>query len=602
MQKNKYYLLIILLLLGLIAGGCATQITDPSATGTPVTDSTPPTIQSIYPADSATGVAVNSAITATFSEAIDAATINSATFLLSGGATGTVSYDAGSKTATLKPSANLSYDTTYTVIIKTGVKDSAGNAMALPYAWTFTTGSAPDTTAPTVQAQSPVDGLTGVAINTSITVTFNEPIDTATLGISTFLLSGGIVGTVKYDVPSKTATFYPAVNLSHNTTYTATITSDVKDLSGNALASPYSWTFTTGSESDTTPPTIQTVSPVQGAVAVQINPVITAVFSEEMDFTSFDPTTILLTNSGIKDISYNQISKTVSFRPESNLSYGTTYTVTITGVKDKSGNVIASPYTWTFTTISGQTLIPLDDATKEKIKEAIKTKSFIDFIKYKDALFNLTAPSGVAVTGHVDDNVTLVVSGNMTLDGTMANAEIKNTAAGLVKVDTTNKPVNLSAVTKVDLQKGSDDKWMIGGSSVTDISTTDDLTPEFFPNNVTILLKNVNSDKKIWEATSPDDVFDIKKLPFLTSKTKISIKVIVKSSIDVNVYLYHEGSMDIMNDNGTNAEGDKIFYKEYTVGDKIGLYTGFVEVVSKESFTDPKKFQSKTWVVGYTIQ
>lgn len=86
----------------------------------------------------ATGVAVNTAITATFSEIMAASTINTATFTISG-VTGTVTYNGA--TATFTPSVNLAYSTTYTATVTTGVKDSSGNAMANNYTWTFTTGS-----------------------------------------------------------------------------------------------------------------------------------------------------------------------------------------------------------------------------------------------------------------------------------------------------------------------------------------------------------------------------------------------------------------------------------------------------------------------------
>lgn len=577
-----------------------------------VPDTTAPTVQTHNPGEDDTGVPVNSAITVTFGEPMKMTTITTASFLLSGDVDGTVTYDEGSRTATFRPSSNLSYNTTYTVIINTGVKDSSGNAMASPYSWTFTTAPADetttpatDTTAPEVQVPTiPVDGATGVEINTAITVTFNEAMDAETIDSTTFKLNGGVEGTVIYDTPSRTATFHPIPNLAHDTTYTATITTGVRDLSGNALAASYSWTFTTGSEADTTAPTIQTVYPVNGAVDVQINPVITAVFNEDMEGASFDSTTILLTDSDnvvkdIKDVIYDPVSKTVSFKPQSNLSFGTTYTVTMTGVMDGSGNEIASPYSWSFTTVSGQTLVPMDDAAKEKIKETIKSKSFLDITKFKDSLFNL--PAGAGITGDIEDNVNIVVTGDISLDGTMISAKVQGTTAGIVKVDSTNKPVNISAVTKVNAQKDLDDKWTITGSSITDVTTTNNSAPEFLHENVKILLKNGESNK-IWEATTPDEVFNISKLPYLDSNTKISIEVIVSSTIGVKVYLYHEGKMDFMKENGSTADGDKIYYKEYTVGDKIGLYTGFVEVISKESFNDSQKFQSKTWVVGYTIQ
>src|SRR3990167_3907279 len=48
--------------------------------------------------------------------------------------------------ATFTPSSNLVYATIYTATITTGVKDSAGNAMAADYRWSFTTvgGVSPD--------------------------------------------------------------------------------------------------------------------------------------------------------------------------------------------------------------------------------------------------------------------------------------------------------------------------------------------------------------------------------------------------------------------------------------------------------------------------
>ncbi|HJW86320.1 MAG TPA: Ig-like domain-containing protein, partial [Candidatus Brocadiaceae bacterium] len=56
---------------------------------------------------------------------------------------------------------------------------------------------------------------------------------------------GGGTGTVSYDNTTKTATLKPSSELNGSTTYTATITTDVNDLSGNALSAAYLWVFTT---------------------------------------------------------------------------------------------------------------------------------------------------------------------------------------------------------------------------------------------------------------------------------------------------------------------------------------------------------------------
>ena len=106
------------------------------------------------PLDAATGVALDANVTATFSEAMTASTLNTATMTLvpQGGATplaATVTYSAGSNTVTLDPTADLALNTLYTATIKggaSGAKDLAGNAVAADKVWTFRTNAAPTPT------------------------------------------------------------------------------------------------------------------------------------------------------------------------------------------------------------------------------------------------------------------------------------------------------------------------------------------------------------------------------------------------------------------------------------------------------------------------
>lgn len=105
-------------------------------------DTTPPTVSSSSPANGATGIAVSSAISVTFSEAMDCSTITTSSFTLKDSSNNAV---AGSITtcngaaATFTPSANLGSNKTYTATITTGVMDAAGNAMTNSYSWSFTT-------------------------------------------------------------------------------------------------------------------------------------------------------------------------------------------------------------------------------------------------------------------------------------------------------------------------------------------------------------------------------------------------------------------------------------------------------------------------------
>lgn len=113
-------------------------------------DTTAPTVSTTVPAANATGVDITKSVTATFSEAVDPATISGTTFQLKDSASNTVnaavSYNSTTKVATLDPTANLSYSSVYTATVKggpSGVKDIAGNALAADYSWSFTTVSGP---------------------------------------------------------------------------------------------------------------------------------------------------------------------------------------------------------------------------------------------------------------------------------------------------------------------------------------------------------------------------------------------------------------------------------------------------------------------------
>jgi hypothetical protein len=119
--------------------GCQGSGSDGSAASP---DTIAPTVSSTIAADLATAVAMNGNITATFSEAMDAATITDATFTLMQGATpvpGAVTY-AG-MVATLNPTSDLAANEVFTATVTTGAKDAAGNALTANKTWSFTTGA-----------------------------------------------------------------------------------------------------------------------------------------------------------------------------------------------------------------------------------------------------------------------------------------------------------------------------------------------------------------------------------------------------------------------------------------------------------------------------
>ena len=103
---------------------------------------------------------------------------------------------------------------------------------------------------PTVDAVSPDDGSTDVLRNVTISATFSEAMDAASLDTA-FTLSTGdpatdVAGTVIY--ADGTAVFWPAAHLEADTEYLATVSTDAKSELSIPMDSPETWSFTTGAE------------------------------------------------------------------------------------------------------------------------------------------------------------------------------------------------------------------------------------------------------------------------------------------------------------------------------------------------------------------
>ncbi|WP_244502186.1 Ig-like domain-containing protein [Terriglobus roseus] len=333
---------------------------------------TPPTVISTSPANNAAGVAVNQRITASFSEAMNPATISGTTFTLTspGGiaVAGAVTYVAAGSTAVFVPTVALIPATTYVGTITTGAQDLLGVPLASKYVWTFTTGAAVDTTKPTVISTIPATNATNVPINQAISAAFSEAMDPTKITATTFTVTGPgatpVAGLVTYAAVGNTATFKPTASLSSGTLFTATITMGVTDLAGNTLAADYVWTFTTGAAPDTTSPTVTLTSPTNSATAVPLSQTVSATFSEAMDpLTLTTATFTVATGGGVNvagTVTYNPLTLIATLTPSAPLTAGTSYVATVTtGATDLAGNPLGAgmvPNPWTFST--GAVIVP----------------------------------------------------------------------------------------------------------------------------------------------------------------------------------------------------------------------------------------------------
>ncbi|MFN2603049.1 MAG: Ig-like domain-containing protein [Gemmatimonadaceae bacterium] len=385
-------------------------------------DNTPPTVVETSPSNGSNLGHVNDVVIGvTFSESMDAATINSTNLTLrltSSGAyvAATVSYDPATHKATVSPATSLLKGTSYTVTCDKAVTDMAGNLLGTNYQFVFDTG---DGVAPTIVATTPSNGATGVTIGSTIKATFSEPMDGSSLRPAAFTLSSstGLVPDVtsSYDEATNTVTFTPTRALSEKSTYKVTINGIGQDVSGVPFTGSFQWSFTTV---DNTPPEVTGASPPRGNANIELNAVAQVFFSESMDASTVNSETFLLLEhwtgkkiAGAISLNANRTSATLT--PSAPLSPGTAYDINVTnGPKDDAGNPLQRAFESNFYTTATPDVLapyvvsnsPADGETGVRANGVIGVV-FDDWIEYNSintsSFLVRNAVSGQSVEGSV---------------------------------------------------------------------------------------------------------------------------------------------------------------------------------------------------------
>jgi hypothetical protein len=210
-----------------------------------------PVVSSTAPKDLAEGVALDANITATFTNVMDPSSINTTTFTVTGPDStpveGEVSLSAIGLTAIFTPIGNFAPETTFTATLTTEVRDLNFKTLPANVSWSFKTGT---TLSPTVLNMSPANSATDVPVGTTVSAEFSVAMDPLTINTTTFTMAAGpglqpVAGTVIYDETSRVATFTPTGLLVPGTQYLVTVTTGVKDISGNPMKASQVWIFLT---------------------------------------------------------------------------------------------------------------------------------------------------------------------------------------------------------------------------------------------------------------------------------------------------------------------------------------------------------------------
>jgi parallel beta-helix repeat protein len=302
-------------------------------------DKISPYIVSVTPKDTTGDVHFNAQIIIEFSEIMDEISVEAA-FRYSDGITIFSSNDGlflwEGNTTTFTPFEPFKFDTFYTLTVSAAAKDILGNYMSAGYLWTFTTQL--DDVPPEISGYSPMGD--DVLVNTTITVTFNEPMNKSQV-LNAIILVPGINGSFEWS--QNTLIFIPFSNLKYATEYIVTVGLELTDLEGNSLQLPFQFNFTT--EPDVFAPYV--VNHYPEGIEINLDTTVSVTFNEEMNRISVEQSFIINPNV-TGTFSWN--GNTVTFHPQL-LDGNTEYDITIgTSAQDVFGNSLESQYEFSFTT------------------------------------------------------------------------------------------------------------------------------------------------------------------------------------------------------------------------------------------------------------
>jgi hypothetical protein len=249
--------------------------------------------------------------------------------------------------------------------IATGVADAAGNGLAQAFTWSFWTW----TDEVLLQATTPHQGATGVPINAQIWLQFSEPMNGATLPGAITITSADkavLAYAIAGDETGSEWTLTMDQDLPAATVITVAVTTAAQNVGGDPLAAAASFTFTTGTDADVTPPHLLTTEPASGAAIATDLAVVRLTFDEPILETSLQPSLISgqfmfsladRENPGVW--TENQTVFTIGLRTP--LVPGAILRVEFPSFADSHGNVNEDGFVWQVTVAGTPQLYPQRD-------------------------------------------------------------------------------------------------------------------------------------------------------------------------------------------------------------------------------------------------
>lgn len=310
------------------------------------------------PVNNTQNVPLDPLLQVTFNERVDKTTIDNDSFRLWDNSTGlniagSWVLSADGLTLEFDPDATLSASTRHYLYVGYSpyFTDLAGNFVAQNNYRYFTTGTAEDTTVPSVALSSIADGNTTMPVNGQVIIVMDNPLSDACLYSENVILkTGGNNVDINLTLASdrKTLTITGQENFTTSTQYDLSILS-LCDYAGNELTGDVlSFTTVASDAEDTVGPTLISIVPENSTTDVAVNSTIVIQYQEPVDMRSAPP---VKAGSTVIDGSYSVIGDTITFTPTDDLTNATTYTVELYyNVPDFTGRTVYGG-TRNFTTV-----------------------------------------------------------------------------------------------------------------------------------------------------------------------------------------------------------------------------------------------------------
>lgn len=357
--------LVAVLAAALWIGACSDD--DPVDPAGP-TDKTPPQVVATDPSGGETNLDLDETIHFIFSEAMDPDTGDGDVTL----SMGTVTSAVWVEDRVLEVEhTDWPEGTEITATVGTGVTDVAGNALAEAFSvsfWTETPGQLLllDTT--------PADGATDVNRDGGILLLFSQDVNTSTISANVTVTDDPIAkATYGYSVDqieSGLVLLSLDDTLPADTEILVIVGAGVATWGGTTLGTTQVNSFTTGTDVDTTPPTVVSTDPANGDMAMAADQGYFRMnFSEPVNPDTIEPSSwslafyFMMITSTVEPV-FSEGGSVLTIPLPSDLPAGLPMEVTFVEFEDLAGNIQTTPYTWEAKVAGTTDYVPVVDGAQ----------------------------------------------------------------------------------------------------------------------------------------------------------------------------------------------------------------------------------------------